>query len=72
MNMSDVNSKGPAEIKIGVRGVTKAKFDAFAARRRMKLVEVADLAIDALNLLPREQQEALLERRDSRMSQQVA
>jgi hypothetical protein len=52
----------PTEIKIGVRRTTRDKFDAFAFRRRLKLVEVADIAIDALESLSKEQQDALIDR----------
>lgn len=53
-----------SDIKLSLRRSTRKKFDRFATTRRLKLVEVADLAIDALASLPREQQDALIERRE--------
>lgn len=51
---------------IRTRPDTKEKYEKYATGRRLTMVEVADMAIDALNLLPREQQEALRERRPVR------
>jgi hypothetical protein len=44
-----VQKRSSADAKIGVRLETHKKFLAFAERTRLKLVDIADLAIDALN-----------------------
>jgi hypothetical protein len=62
MNMNDAKPKGPQDIKIGVRPDTKAKFEEFGARRRMKQVDVADLAIDALMQLGNDELQALMDK----------
>lgn len=48
---------------IKVRPETREKFDKFADRTRLSMVEVADIAIDALGLLTRDQLAALIEKR---------
>lgn len=47
LNMSE-RTRTAADVKIGVRPQTKTKFDAVAKQTRRKLVDVAELAIDAL------------------------
>lgn len=48
---------------IKVRPETRVKYEKFAELKRLKIVEVADLAIEALGTLSREQLDALIERR---------
>jgi hypothetical protein len=57
---------------VRVRPETKTKLQRFAKPRRLKLVEVADLAIDALAAMPKDQQDALIERRDAIKSEPTA
>lgn len=45
---------------IRMRPKTASKYKAFGKARRLKLVEVADVAINALNSLTQEQQERLI------------
>jgi hypothetical protein len=46
---------------IRVRTKTAVKFRTFGKSRRLKLVEVADVAINALNSLSHDQQERLIQ-----------
>jgi hypothetical protein len=46
---------------IPTRPKTRKRYDAFADRRRLKLVEVSDLAIAALESLPTEKLDHLIE-----------
>ena len=50
----------PTHAKITVRSVTKARYEDAAKARRLSMVEMADLAIDAWIRLPRDQQDSLL------------
>lgn len=52
--------------KLPVRCPTKERYDAFAHRRRLALVDVVEIALDALTQLPKEQQDALIERKPTR------
>jgi hypothetical protein len=57
--MNDVKN-----MNLRVRTETRQRMERFAARRRLKLVEVAEIAIAALESLPKDEQDALIERRD--------
>ena len=59
------SSVTPEYASIGVLASTKSKYKAFSDRRLISLLDVADIAIEALLSLPREQQDALIERRGS-------
>ncbi len=48
-------------IAVRVRPKTATKLRTYGKSRRLKLVEVVDVAINALNSLPNEQQERLIQ-----------
>lgn len=50
-----------AKRNVPTRPETREKYQAYADRRRLKLVEVSDLAIAALTSLTRAQQDQLVE-----------
>lgn len=51
--------------KLPVRRSTKVKYDGYAEQTKRKLVDIADASIEAFLMLPKEQQDALIERRDA-------
>lgn len=52
--------------KLPVRCPAKERYDAFAERRRLKLVDVVEIALDALTQLPKDELDALIERKPPR------
>ncbi len=52
--------------KLPVRVPTKERYDAFAKRRRLNLVEIVEIGIDALERMPRAELDALIERKPRR------
>lgn len=56
------DDRKPPQTKLPAWEPTKRKYDHFAATRRMSLVQVVDLAIDALMSLGRDELDALIER----------
>ena len=44
----DVQKSSSADVKIGVRKATREKYEQIQRDTRLKLVDIADLAIDAL------------------------
>lgn len=59
-------------IAVRVRPKTATKLRAYGKSRRLKLVEVVDVAINALNSLPRDQQERLIEGKPTEAAPSVA